>query len=102
MEPADQGTRFSPRDIHDFWPRVLASPVLGAVVVNVSGLIDNRRHSAVSLAAAYAWFALVAFVIWEGNRRLYFRLQHREDWLLKPWRRLRLLLAVICLYTIPV
>jgi len=93
---------FSARDVGDFWPRVLVSPILGALIVNLSGLIDQARHSVAALIASYAWFSLVAFLIWEGNRRLYFRLQRREDWLLRPWRRLGLLLAVICLYTIPV
>ena len=97
-----EGTSFSVREIHDFWPRVLVSPLIGALVANLSGLIDHRRHSTIALVAAYAWFAVGAFVIWEGNRRLYFRLQRREDWLLKPWRRLGLLLTVICLFTVPV
>jgi hypothetical protein len=91
-----------PPEVHDFWPRVLASPILGALLSYVSGLIDHTRHSPLALAGSYLWFALVAFVVWEGNRRLYFRLPRREDWLLRPWRRLVLLLAVICLYTIPV
>lgn len=95
------GTRLHPSEVRDFWPRVVASPILGAIVVNLSGFIDHARHSAVALIGSYAWFALVAFLVWEGNRRLYFRLQRREDWLLRPWRRLGLLLAVICLYTIP-
>ena len=81
---------------------MLASPILGALVVNLSGLIDHARHSTGKLVAAYAWFAMVAFVVWEGNRRLYFRLPRREDWLLRPWSRLGVLLAVITLYTIPV
>jgi glucose-6-phosphate-specific signal transduction histidine kinase len=102
MGHARQGTSFRAREVHDFWPRVLASPAIGALVANLSGLIDHRRHTAVALVGSYAWFAFAAFVIWEGNRRLYFRLQRREDWLLQPWRRLGLLLAVICLYTIPV
>lgn len=88
--------------VHDFWPRLLASPFLGALVVNLSGLIDNGRHASHVLVASYLWFAMVAFVVWEGNRRLYFRLPRREDWLLRPWRRLGVLLAVIVLYTIPV
>ncbi len=102
MDDGEAGTRFDPSEVHDFWPRVLASPVLGAVAANLSGLIDHARHSTAGLVAAYAWFALVAFLVWEGNRRLYFMLPRREDWLLRPWRRLGLLLAVITLSTIPI
>ena len=88
MDDGRAGTRLDPRDVHDFWPRVLASPILGAIVVNLSGLIDHARHTTGGLIASYTWFALVAFLVWEGNRRLYFRLPRREDWLLRPWRRL--------------
>ena len=102
MDDDSSGRRFSARDIEDFWPRVLVSPILGALVANLSGLIDHARHSVAGLIASYAWFSLVAFLVWEGNRRLYFHLQRREDWLLRPWRRIGLLVAVICLYTIPV
>jgi len=102
MNRDNPGTKFSARDIEDFWPRILASPILGALVANLSGLIDQSRHSVAGLIASYVWFSLVAFLVWEGNRRLYFHLQRREDWLLRPWRRLGLLVAVICLYTIPV
>src|SRR6476619_3057350 len=101
MNDAAAGTSVDPRDVHDFWPRLLVSPILGAFVVNLSGLIDHTRHTAAGLVASYAWFALVAFVVWEGNRRLYFRLPRREDWLLRPWRRLGVLLALISLFTIP-
>ena len=102
MDDDRAAERFDPRQVHDFWPRLAASPILGALVANLSGLIDHTRHSTRGLVAAYAWFAVVAFVVWEGNRRLYFRLPRREDWLLHPWKRLGLLLAVIGLYTIPV
>ena len=102
MDDGDAGTRVAPRDVHDFWPRLLASPILGALVVNLSGLIDNTRHSSGALVASYAWFAVIAFVVWEGNRRLYFRLPRREDWLFRPWSRLGLLLSTIILFTIPV
>lgn len=102
MDDGRAGTRVNPREIHDFWPRLLTSPILGALVANLSGLIDHSQHSTGALVASYAWFALVAFLVWEGNRRLYFRLPRREDWLLRPWSRLVLLLAVITLYTIPV
>lgn len=102
MDDGSAGTRLSPSEVHDFWPRVLVSPILGALVVNLSGLIDNTRHSTATLTASYAWFAIVAFLVWEGNRRLYFRLPRREDWLLRPWSRLGRLLTAIGLFTVPV
>jgi hypothetical protein len=102
MDDRTAGTSLDPREVHDFWARLLVSPVLGALVANLSGLIDHARHSTFALVASYAWFALVALLVWEGNRRLYFRLPRREDWLLRPWRRLGVLLAVILLYTIPI
>jgi hypothetical protein len=101
MNDRGRVTGLDAREVHDFWPRLLASPILGALVVNLSGLIDHARHSAGGLIASYAWFAVVAFVVWEGNRRLYFRLPRREDWLLRPWSRLGLLLAAISLSTFP-
>lgn len=101
MDGAKEGTSVNPREVHDFWPRLLVSPILGALVVNLSGLIDHTQHSTTGLIASYAWFATVAFLIWEGNRRLYFRVPRREDWLLRPWRRLGVLLALILLFTIP-
>lgn len=101
MDGAKEGTSVNPREVHDFWPRLLVSPILGALVVNLSGLIDHTQHSKTGLIASYAWFATVAFLIWEGNRRLYFRVPRREDWLLRPWRRLGVLLALILLFTIP-
>jgi hypothetical protein len=102
MDDGSPGTRLEPSDVHDFWPRLLVSPILGALVVNLSGLIDNTRHSTTTLIGSYVWFAAVAFVVWDGNRRVYFRLPGREDWLMRPWNRLGRLLAAIALYTVPV
>src|SRR4026208_649266 len=102
MDDRRRGTSVDPREVHDFWPRLLVSPILGALVVNLSGLIDHAQHSTTGLIASYVWFATVAFLIWEGNRRLYFRLPRREDWLLRPWSRLGGLLALISLHTIPI
>ncbi|HXW04919.1 MAG TPA: histidine kinase [Vicinamibacterales bacterium] len=88
-------------EISDVWPRLLLSPVLGVLIPNLSGLIDHGRHGTAGLAGSYLYFALVAFVIWEGNRRIYFRLQRREDWLRHPWRRIARVLAAIVLFTLP-
>jgi hypothetical protein len=101
MDDGAAGTSIDPRDVHDLWPRLVVSPILGALVVNLSGLIDHAQHSTLGLIGSYVWFATVAFLIWQGNRELYFRLPRREDWLLRPWRRLAVLLTLICVFTIP-
>ena len=60
MDDRTAGTSLDPREVHDFWARLLVSPVLGALVANLSGLIDHARHSTFALVASYTWFALVA------------------------------------------
>lgn len=88
--------------IRDFWPRMLISPFLGAVVAWASGLIDNARHSGLALAAHYAAFTVVALVIWEGNRRLYFSLRRHAPSLERPGFRILRMGAVLALFTVPV
>jgi Histidine kinase len=95
-EPTRPSTR-----VRDLRARLLLSPVLGVLVPAVSGLVDPRRHSWLGLALSYVAFAGVAFLIWEGNRRLHARLSRREDWLRRPWHRAGLLFAAILLFTIP-
>jgi Histidine kinase len=103
MTPVEVGAGYLRHpEFRDLWPRLLISPVLGLMVANLSGLIDNSRHSPVGLLASYSYFSFVAFVIWTGNRLFYFRLQRREEWLQRPWHRLAVLLATIVVYSIPV
>jgi two-component system, LytTR family, sensor kinase len=88
-------------EVSDLWPRVLLSPPLGALVATGSGLIDASRHSVPSLLATYAYFSLVAFLIWTGNSCLYVRLPRRDDWLHRPSSRLTVLLTSIVAFSIP-
>jgi hypothetical protein len=96
IEPTRPPTR-----VRDLRARLLLSPVFGAVVPAVSGLVDPERHSRLGLVASYVAFTGVAFLIWEGNRRLHGRLSRREDWLRRPWHRAGLLFTAILLFTIP-
>lgn len=91
-----------PVAVRDFWPRVLLTPVFGTVIPVATGLIDPARHNTAGLLFSFIWFTGTAWVVWEGNRRIYLRLPHREDWLQRPWRRIRTLLGAIVLFTIPV
>lgn len=95
------GARHGRHGIDDFWPRVALTPVLGVAIPTLAGLVTPGRYTTTGLVATYAWFIFVAFLTWEGNLRLYLRFQDPTDWLTRPWRRVRLLLAVACGYTVP-
>jgi hypothetical protein len=87
--------------IRDLRVRLILSPIFGTLVPTFSGLIDVRRHSLAGLVASYFAFSAVAFLVWEGNRRLYYRFSRREVWLERPWHRAALLVSVVLAFTIP-
>jgi two-component sensor histidine kinase len=87
--------------VDDTAARLLVTPLVGIAIPNLAGLISHGAHSPAGLIASYAWFIAVAFVTWEGNLRLYLRFQDRTAWLTRPWHRVRLLVGLILLFTIP-
>jgi len=87
--------------VDDAAARLIATPLVGIAVPNLAGMIDHAAHSPIALVASYAWFILTAYVTWEANLRLYLRFQDRTAWLTRPWHRVRLLVGLICLFTIP-
>jgi sensor histidine kinase YesM len=87
--------------VDDTAARLLVTPVFGVAVPNLAGMVNHGAHSPLGLLATYAWFIGVAFVTWEGNLRLYLLFQDRTAWLTRPWHRVRVLVGLICLFTIP-
>jgi sensor histidine kinase YesM len=87
--------------VDDTAARLLVTPIVGAVVPNLAGMVHHGSHSPAGLLATYAWFITIAYVTWETNLRLYLRFQDRTAWLTQPWHRVRLLIGLICLFTIP-
>lgn len=87
--------------VDDTAARLLVAPLVGMVVPNLAGMVNHGAHSTAALIATYAWFIGVAFVTWEANLRLYLLFQDRTAWLTRPWHRVRLLIGLICLFTIP-
>jgi hypothetical protein len=88
--------------VRDLWPRLLLSPIIGAVIPNLAGFIDNTRYGAGELLGHYLYFWVVSITIWEGNRRLHDRFRSRFAWFEQPWMRVGLLLGTIVLFTVPV
>lgn len=87
--------------VDDTAARLLVTPIVGVAVPNLAGMVNHASHSPAGLLASYAWFIAVAYLTWEGNLRLYLSFQDRTAWLTRPWHRVRLLIGVICLFTIP-
>ena len=90
-----------PPVLEPFAVRAALSPIFGIAIAASSGLVTHGRHGVLALLASYAYFSLVAFVIWEGNRRWYFRVERPEAWLVRPRRRLVELLCWIVVFTVP-
>lgn len=95
------GSGESPSGVDDTTARLMVTPLVGIAVPNLAGLISHDVHALPVLLASYAWFIAVAFLTWEGNLRLYLRFQDRTAWLTEPWHRVRLLVGLILLFTIP-
>lgn len=87
--------------IRDLGARLVFSPIFGVAIPNLSGMIDHGAHSTLGIVASYAYFTAVAFLVWEGNRRLHYRFRATSDWFRRPWKRVAVILGALCLYTIP-
>jgi hypothetical protein len=95
------GSPPGPAGLDDRLARLIVAPLLGLIVPPLTGLIDHTAHSALGIAASYVWFIAIAVATWQGNLVLYLHFQDRTAWLTRPWHRVRLLVGLICLFTIP-
>ena len=91
----------APTGVDDVVARLLVTPIVGVAIPNLAGMLNHSVHSPAGLAGTYAWFICVAYITWEGNLRLYLKFQDRTAWLTRPWHRVRLLIFLICLFTVP-
>ena len=87
--------------VRDLLPRLIVSPLLGLLIPNLAGLIDHQAHSLTTLVVSYAYFTLVAFLIWEGNRRLHHRFRATTDWFARPMKRVSVILGALIVFTVP-
>src|ERR1044072_1812142 len=54
----------------DWIVKLIGSPVLAVFIVNFAHIITNDRYNILQLILHYAFFILLAWIIWEGNVRL--------------------------------
>src|SRR5215467_5932061 len=65
---------------HDRIIKLICTPILGIVIPNISGLITNSRYWIWGLIASYAYFILIAFIMWQGNMWLMYYIRKKYEW----------------------
>ncbi|TRX58629.1 histidine kinase [Fulvivirga sp. M361] len=88
-------------DINDKLVRIIGIQFFGVVIPNATGLVNNTDRSILYLAAAYAYFMLIAFLIWQGNRLLLFKLEEKYNWFINPAQKVVMILGGNVFYTAP-
>ena len=70
-------------------------PALGLLIPNLSGLITNRLYTYPELLACYAYFTLIALLIWQGNVWFMYFIRKRYTWSYKQYYKIVLALFLI-------
>lgn len=103
MKPEKKGTeKAGPLRLNDIGFRLVLVPFFGIAIPLLTHMIDADLFTHWGLKLAYGYTVLLAFVIWQGNRYLFFSLRSYFDWFNKPVRKILVLLFSALFFTLPV
>ncbi len=88
-------------EINDKLVRIIGIQFFGIVIPNATGLVNNDTRSVPFLVLTYAYFIFIAFMIWQGNRWILFKLESKYNWFINPAQKLILILGGNIFYTGP-
>ena len=60
--------------------KLVGAPLLGILIPNIAGLINNSLYSTGELLICYVYFVSIAFVIWQGNVWLMYFIRKKYEW----------------------
>lgn len=89
-------------EVNDRLIRIIAIQFFGILIPNATGLISTNDRSIYYLIGAYAYFTLTAFLIWEGNRMILFKLDEKYNWFINPAQKVIAILGGNIFYTGPI
>ncbi len=92
-------TAFRPNDIAF---RLVLIPVFGIVIPLATGMINTRNFNNWEIKLSFLYTIGIAFLVWQGNRSLFFSLRSYFDWHKRPVQKILALLFTIIFYTVPV
>ena len=87
--------------INDIGFRLILIPAFGIAIPLITGMINPTNFSHGMIKVSFVYTILLSFLVWQGNRYLYFSLRSYFDWYNKPLHKIAVLLLSISFYTIP-
>jgi two-component system, LytTR family, sensor kinase len=87
--------------VNDIGFRVILIPFFGIAIPLISGMVNIANFSNWQIKLSFLYTIAVAFIVWEGNRYLFFSLRSYFDWYNKPVKKIFAVLFAIFFYTIP-
>lgn len=75
--------------------KLIGVPVLGLLVPNLTGLITNRLYSYPELLACYAYFILIALLVWQGNVWFMYFIRKRYTWSYRQYHKIVISLFLV-------
>jgi sensor histidine kinase YesM len=76
------------RMLNDRIVKLIGIPVLGFVIPNLSSLITNNLYTYPELIASYAFFILVALLVWQGNVLLMYYIRKKFHWSFRSYYKI--------------
>ena len=87
--------------LNDVTIRLIGVPAFGIIIPSATGLFGDLTYMEPTYWLGYAYFILLAYLIWQGNRYLLFRTRKRFTWFDRPIEKLVLLFVNNIFYTSP-
>jgi sensor histidine kinase YesM len=94
---------FGQRDhINDIGIRMVLVPLFGIGIPLITRMVPHEQFSSWQIKFSYLYTILIAFVIYEGVRFLYFTLRTYFDWVNSPVKKILAFVITIPFYCVPV
>jgi sensor histidine kinase YesM len=87
--------------VNDIGFRLVLIPFFGIVIPLVTGMINGQNFTHWEIKLSFLYTVFIAFMIWQGNRYLFFSLRSYFDWINKPIQKILVLIFSIIAYTVP-
>ncbi|HEX7845553.1 MAG TPA: histidine kinase [Chitinophagaceae bacterium] len=88
--------------VNDIGFRLVLIPFFGIAIPLITGMINGHNFSNWQVKLSFLYTIFIAFLVWQGNRYLFFSLRSYFDWINKPIQKIAVLILSIVFYTVPI